>query len=121
MAQEQITYNDKSNPVPIVDRQQQATAEDFQDIKDTVNSNAQDTETRLGFYPFTFENADLVSGVLSVPHNLNTGFPKVTLRRPDGTFEEPTQIMVYIDANNINLDFGGPIAAGTWNGLVTYR
>lgn len=124
MAQEQLTYPDKSNPVPIVDRTKQVVAEDFEDIKTVVNNNAQDVEDRLKEFPFTFENSDLVNGVLPTSfttHNLNTEYPKLTLRRPNGTFEESTQIMKYIDVNTIQLDFGGPITLGAWNGLITYR
>lgn len=121
MAQEELTYDNKSNPVPIVDRTKQSTAEDFNDIKSIVNTNARDVNTRLNSYPFTFDNSDLTSGVLPVTHNLDTEFPKLTLKRPNGTFEESTQIMVYVDTNNVNLDFGGDIDSGTWSGLITYQ
>ena len=124
MAQDELTYNDKSNPVPIVNRDQQATADDFNDIKSVVNNNAQDVEDRLGEFLFTFEDSDLVAGVLPTSfttHNLDTEFPKLTLKRPNGKFEETTQIMSYIDANTIQLDFGGPISSGTWEGLITKR
>lgn len=121
MAQQEITYNDKSDNVAPVDPDKQVTADNLNEIKNIVSANAQDVEARLKEYPFTFENADLTGGVLEVEHNLDTEYPKLTLKRPDGKFEETTQIMVYIDSNNIQLDFGGPISAGTWNGLVTYR
>lgn len=35
---EKITYEDKSNPIPVMDRPLQATAEDFNEIKEVVNS-----------------------------------------------------------------------------------
>lgn len=47
MAQSLITYNDKSNAVPIADRDTQATAEDFQDIKDVVNGNSEDVDDKF--------------------------------------------------------------------------
>jgi hypothetical protein len=124
MAQGEITYGNKSNAVPVVNREEQATAEDFQDIKDIVNANAQDIELRLKEFPFSFDNSDLVNGVLPTSftnHELNTEFPKLTLKRPNGGFEEVTQIMVYVDEDTIQLDFGGVIDAGTWNGLITFR
>jgi hypothetical protein len=121
MAQQEVTYNDKSDNVAPVNPDRQVTAANMNELKNVVTANAQDVEARLKEYPFTFENSNLVAGVLAVNHDLNTEFPKLTLKRPDGTFEETTNIMVYVDENNINLDFGGDIEAGTWNGLVTYR
>ena len=124
MAVRKITYNNKSNPVPIINREEQACAEDFQDIKDTVNAHADELDLRLSEYTFAFESSDLIDGVLPTSfttHSLNTEFPKLTLKRPNGRFEEVTQIMNFIDVNTIQLDFGGEINDGTWNGLITYR
>ena len=47
MAQQEITFNDKTNKVPIVEREKQVAAEDLNEIKEVVNKNAQDAETRL--------------------------------------------------------------------------
>ena len=47
MTQSKLTYENKDNPVPIVNRKQQATAEDFNDIKSVVNINADDAEGRI--------------------------------------------------------------------------
>lgn len=51
MAQLKITYEDKTNPVPIVDRTQQATAADFNQIKQIVNNNADDVVNQLATKP----------------------------------------------------------------------
>lgn len=84
MAQSQITYNDKSNAVPIVDRDTQATAEDFQDIKDTVNVNADDVTDK-----FKEATINLVANTDYSQANLhiNAGaIPKITqLKASDGT------------------------------------
>jgi len=65
-------------------------------------------------YSGTFTNSNLVSGVLTVTHSLNTGFPKPTLRRPDGTYEDALSIMEWVSDNQVTFDFGGAIATGTW-------
>jgi hypothetical protein len=65
-------------------------------------------------YSGTFTNSNLSSGVLTVTHNLNTGFPKPVIRRPDGTYEEPISIMTHVSDNQVTFDFGGSIATGTW-------
>lgn len=44
MAQSKITYNDKINNIPITDRDKQASAEDFNEIKQVVNDNADDVD-----------------------------------------------------------------------------
>lgn len=118
---DKLTYNEKSNPVPVVNRDLQVTAEDFNDIKTVVNANADEANLKLKVFTFEFDNTDLINGVLEVEHILNTAFPKLTLKRPDNTFEETTQIMKYVDVNNVNLDFGGAIEDGTWSGLITYQ
>lgn len=84
MAQEQITYNDKANPIPVDNRDQQATAEDFQDIKDTVNGNADDVTDR-----FKQVVIDLVARTDYIQANLHTetgAIPRnVQLKASDGT------------------------------------
>lgn len=84
MAQSKITYNDKSNAVPIVDRDTQAAAEDFQDIKDTVNDNADDVTDK-----FKEAEINLVANTDYSQANLhaNVGaIPKITqLKASDGT------------------------------------
>jgi hypothetical protein len=45
--QDSITYLNKSNPVPVTNRQQQATAEDFNEIKSVINNNAGDASQRF--------------------------------------------------------------------------
>lgn len=47
MAQTKITYTDKTNPIDVVDRSQQATAEDFNEIKTAINANADDADERM--------------------------------------------------------------------------
>lgn len=66
-------------------------------------------------YTGTFTNSNLVSGILTVTHNLNTGFPKVMIRRPDGTYENAIAIMTYQSVNQVTFDFAGAIESGTWN------
>lgn len=46
MAQNKLTYHDKSNPVAVVNRKIQATAEDFNEIKAAVNNNAVDVQNK---------------------------------------------------------------------------
>ena len=50
---EKITYADKSNTIPVVDRPLQATAEDFNEIKEVVN-NLVDRANLVGAPGFTY-------------------------------------------------------------------
>lgn len=84
-------------------------------LQDLDSSFAQAYNTTGNTYSGTFTNSNLVSGVLTVTHGLNTGFPKPVIRRPDGTYEDPIEIMTYVTANQVTFDFGGSIASGTWN------
>lgn len=84
MAQELLTYADKSNNVPIVDRTVQATADDFNEIKDAVNNNANDIDDR-----FKQVVVNLVADTDYNQANLHTAtgaIPRmVQLRAEDGT------------------------------------
>lgn len=84
-------------------------------LQDLDSSFAQAYNTTGNTYSGTFTNSNLVSGVLTVTHGLNTGFPKVMIRRPDNTYEDAMAIMTYVTANQVTFDFGGSIAIGTWN------
>jgi hypothetical protein len=90
------------------------------DLLQDIDSNfAQATNNLTSVYNFQFTNANLISGVLTVNHNLDTAYPKASLRRPNGKYEEPTQIMTYINSNSVSFDFGGSIATGTWIGQIS--
>jgi len=84
MAQQLITYDDKSNNVPIVDRSQQASAEDFNEIKEVINANAEDVDDR-----FKQSIIDLVANVDYEQINLHTAMgaiPRIVqLKASDGT------------------------------------
>jgi hypothetical protein len=87
-------------------------------LQDIDSNFAQVQLTGGASYNGSFQNSDLVAGVLSVNHGLNTTFPKPLIRRPDGTYEDALSIMTYTDVNNVTFDFGGSIAAGTWVILI---
>ena len=55
-----LTYQDKTNPVPVVDRPTQATAEDFNEIKATVNACVD------GINQIKSDEAALVAGTQTV-------------------------------------------------------
>jgi hypothetical protein len=61
----------------------------------------------------TFVNGDLVVGVLSINHGLNTLYPALYITDPAGAYVGGVTITV-VDADNITVDFGGAIGAGTW-------
>ena len=91
------------------------------DLLNDIDSNfAQCYNTNENSYSSTFTNASLSSGILTVTHGLNTGFPKPVMRRPDGTYEDATAIMTYVSANQVTFDFSGAIAAGTWYLEIRY-
>ena len=89
------------------------------DLLQDIDSNfTQAVNNLTSVYDFQFTSTNLVSGVLTINHNLDTAYPKPLIRRPDGTYEEVTQIMTYVNSNTITLDFGGSIASGTWIGQI---
>ena len=67
-------------------------------------------------YSFTFTNADLTAGVLSVNHALNTTAVGGFIYDPSGVSEVVP--MTIVDANNVTFDFGGAIGAGTFSGVI---
>lgn len=84
MAQNTITYNDKSDNVPPVDPDKQVTADNLNEIKNVVSGNAQDVEDRFREVVI----ANLVAGVDHPQPNLHTAsgaIPKyVQVKKSDG-------------------------------------
>lgn len=98
--------------------QTQGTNYKTRDLLQDIDSNFLQLNNSINNYTFQFTNANLVSGVLSVNHALNTQYPLATIIRPDGTYENAEAIMTRVDADNVTFDFGGAIQTGTWNGLI---
>jgi len=69
-------------------------------------------------YNFQFTNASLTAGVLTVNLPFSTSYPKPSLRRPDGTYEDAYAIMTRVSDTQLTFDFGGAIQTGTWNGQI---
>lgn len=66
----------------------------------------------------TFTSADLVDYVLTITHSLNTTLIiSVTIIDPNDVSE--IQTFTVLNADNITVDFGGPIGGGTFTWLVT--
>ena len=90
-----------------------------QDLLQDIDSNFdQAKNTADSVYQFTFTNSNLVAGVLTITHSLDTNYPSPLLRRPDGTYENAIAIMTYITSNQVIFDFGGVIDTGTWIGQI---
>jgi len=67
----------------------------------------------------TFTNDDLVSGVLSVAHNLNSRFIKTNVFDNNGSSLFPDDIVV-VDENNVNVDLRSYVPiVGTWSVVIT--
>lgn len=64
----------------------------------------------------TFTNADLVAGVLTIAHGLNSSPVAITILDPNGVAEVGSHTET--DANTATWDFGGAIAGGTWKWKV---
>lgn len=68
----------------------------------------------------TFTNADLVAGVWTLNHAKNTQYVIFFLRNPDGYEQSLAGMLRIVDANNIEIDFGGSIDSGNWSYLMLY-
>lgn len=75
------------------------------------------------FY-FSFTDADLVGGVLTVNHNLGNKYNQIAIYDHNDVYVLPAAT-VSVDVNTLTADFsnfqdtyGGAIP-GTWNGIVT--
>ena len=66
MALPRLTYGTKTNPKPIVDRLKQATAEDFNEIKTSINAVADELENTEGF--------NISKGIATTPNNTASWF-----------------------------------------------
>jgi len=96
----------------------QGTNYKTQGLLQDIDSNFAQLNNAINPHTFQFTTSNLVAGVLSINHVLNTQYPIATLIRPDGTFEDAEAIMTRVDADNVTFDFGGAIQTGTWNGLI---
>lgn len=66
----------------------------------------------------SFDNADLVGGVLTIVHSLGTTLiSQVTIIDPDDTSESVS--FTVVDSSHITVNFGGAIGAGTFTYIIT--
>lgn len=85
---EKITYEDKSNPIPVVTRSEQATAEDFNEIKEVVN-NLVDRANLVGAPGFTyiaFASSDTGTGFTL---DYSTSLPYIAILQVAEAIETP--------------------------------
>ena len=68
----------------------------------------------------TFTNGDLVGGIWSYNHAKNTTIIRFTLYTPSGYKESVDGLLKIVDADNIDVEFGGSIDAGTWSYIFEY-
>lgn len=68
----------------------------------------------------TFDNADLVAGTWSYNHAKNTTVVRVVLRNPAGYEQNLAGMLHVVDADNIEIEFGGDIEAGDWSYIFEY-
>jgi len=87
MSQKSITFSDKENKVAITNRKQQATAEDFNEIKSTVNDNANDTEARLQTLQSSINGYPLQGEI-----NVAADFPTLAIVTPGWRYSIGTNV-----------------------------
>ena len=68
----------------------------------------------------TFTNGDLSSGTLSINHAKNTTIIRITIYTPAGYEENTAGIVKIVDADNVDIEFGGNIDAGDWRYILEY-
>ncbi|WP_282037211.1 pyocin knob domain-containing protein [Aquimarina algiphila] len=108
---ERITYNEKTNPRPVEDRTKQATAEDFNEIKEVVNAHADDIEKSPSFGDIPSVADDLISTVANAALSANQGVVLKgfidqilsLLNSDDTTLDELQEIVNYIKQNKDDL------------------
>ncbi len=108
---ERLTYKDKTNPRKVVDRTQQATAEDFNEIKNVVNAHADDVEKLPGFNNIPAVADDLVSPIANAALSAKQGviikgfIDQILslLHSDDTTLDELQEIVNYIKQNKEEL------------------
>ena len=99
-----IKYADVTSPVTANIQSLMAVLQTYAITGDTI------------LYSRTFTNADLVLNVLTTTHNKNGHTTMVTVVNPSGTSVLKT--FTEVSVNQITVDFGGAIAAGTWTQYV---
>lgn len=88
-------------------------------LLDDIDSNFVQAKNNIDDnHNFQFSNSDLVANILTVNLPFSTSYPKPTLRRPDGTYEDPYAIMTRVSDTQVTFDFGGAIQTGTWYGQI---
>jgi len=98
----------------------QGTNYKTRDLLQDIDSNfGQAQNISDSVHTFNFSNSDLIGGVLTLTHDLDTAYPKPLIRRPDGTYEDALKIMTYITSNRVSFDFNGAITSGTWVGQIS--
>lgn len=85
---------------------------DPETLRDLLATYSAEGSSGAGTANGTFTNADLTAGVLTIAHNLNSTSIGIVIRDPVGL--ETSQPNTVVDANNVTVDFGGAIGAGTY-------
>lgn len=100
----EITWEDKTNPHPIVDRTKQATAEDFKETKTAVNAIYQGvTENHYAFKGASeFEEGTLFYSVVNGRNESSIPFYAPTLTSDVGTIELGSAITIKVGGENVN-------------------
>lgn len=65
-------------------------------------------------------NADLTAGKWTLTHSKNTSNVRFTLRNPAGYEQNLVGVFRVVDANNVEVDFGGAIEVGNWPYILEY-
>ena len=65
----------------------------------------------------TFTSADLVAGILTLTHTLNSETLSVTIKKADGKLVEANDVDI-VDANTVSVDLLGIPLTGTWTAIL---
>ncbi|WP_281991398.1 hypothetical protein [Aquimarina aggregata] len=90
-----ITYQDKTNKLPIIDAVSQATAEDFNHIKEVVNDHADAIDKKLDFVSVPRVIDDLTTALSNAALSANQGFILKNIIN---------NILAIISSDDMNLD-----------------
>lgn len=92
----------------------------YDNTKDTMTVFCPANVAAASIHEYTFDNDDLSSYVLTYTHNLNTDLLIIQLYDPNGIRMDMTGILTLTSVNELTIDFGGPLAAGTYRLVYLY-
>lgn len=113
-----ISFANKTNLYPVIDEEKQITAENINEIKESVNTLYDNTSANNSLF-VQFTNSDLVNNILSINHSFDSDIVTVSIYDNTGQLFVTSEIDGVTNRNIATINFSSEVPIiGTWKAFV---